>query len=141
MEPLLLWAILGLALVIGELLTGTFYLLMFGVAAFGAAAVAALGADFGVQALVAGLVAGAGCWGVHLWRRRDAANRMPALDVGQPAAFEVWIDRPARRARVRYRDALWEARVEGEALPEPGSTVYVEAAEGNTLRVSLRRPG
>ena len=36
MDEDLLWAILGLTLVIVELLTGTFYLLVLGVAAFGA---------------------------------------------------------------------------------------------------------
>ena len=37
MEHSLTWAIIGLVLVITELLTGTFYLLMLGIAAFGAA--------------------------------------------------------------------------------------------------------
>ena len=40
MSPALLWAIAGLALVIVELLSGTFYLLVLGIAAFGAAAAA-----------------------------------------------------------------------------------------------------
>ena len=40
MDPALAWAILALVRVIAELLTGTFYLLMLAVAAFGAAAVA-----------------------------------------------------------------------------------------------------
>jgi membrane protein implicated in regulation of membrane protease activity len=48
-EPYLSWAILGLILVIAELVTGTFYLVMLGVAAFGAAAAAYLGYDFPVQ--------------------------------------------------------------------------------------------
>ena len=52
MDPALLWAITGLVLVIVELLTGTFYLLMLGIAAFGAAATAWLGYDFPAQAIV-----------------------------------------------------------------------------------------
>ena len=40
-HPALLWAAAGLVLVIVELMTGTFYLLMLGVAAFGAALAAA----------------------------------------------------------------------------------------------------
>ena len=43
MDPALAWAILGLVLVITELVTGTFYLLMLGVAAFVAAAAAWVG--------------------------------------------------------------------------------------------------
>ena len=37
LDPSLAWAILGLTLVIIELVSGTFYLLMLGAAAFGAA--------------------------------------------------------------------------------------------------------
>ncbi len=43
MDEDFLWAILGLTLVIVELLTGTFYLLMLAIAAFGAALAAWLG--------------------------------------------------------------------------------------------------
>ena len=42
---------------------------------------------------------------------------MPSVDAGMPASFESWIDAGARLARVRYRGASWDARVEGaEAL-------------------------
>jgi membrane protein implicated in regulation of membrane protease activity len=135
-----LWAILGLALVIVELLTGTFYLLMLGLAAFGAALAAWLGQPFGVQAVVAAVVSAAGCYGVHVYRSRNIKEQMPSLDAGQPASFESWVDRGAGRARVLYRGAPWEALVEGDPAPEPGATVYVIAAHGNTLKVTARRP-
>ena len=38
MEHAIVWAVTGLVLVIVEVMTGTFYLLMLGIAAFGAAA-------------------------------------------------------------------------------------------------------
>jgi membrane protein implicated in regulation of membrane protease activity len=59
MDHGILWAVIGLVLVIVELLTGTFYLLMLGIAAFGAAAAAWLGLGFSSQSIVAALVAGA----------------------------------------------------------------------------------
>jgi membrane protein implicated in regulation of membrane protease activity len=133
-----LWAILGLSMVIVELLTGTFYLLMLGLAAFGAALAAWLGQGIAVQAVVAAVIAAAGCYGVHIYRAKNAKGQMAPLDAGQPASFEGWLDQGAGRARVRYRGAQWEARVEGE--PEPGATVYVVATHGNTLEVSTRRP-
>ncbi len=113
METWLAWGVLGLVLVIAELLTGTFYLLMLGIAAFGAAAAAGLGLVFAAQAVIACVVA---------------------------ADFESWIDSGARLARVRYRGAGWDARVEGAEALEPGATVYVLAADGNTLKVSKTRP-
>jgi membrane protein implicated in regulation of membrane protease activity len=101
MDLSLAWAIAGLVLVIVELLTGTFYLLMLALAAFGAAAAAWLGFEFPIQALVAAAVAGVGCWGVHLYRARDRGAKMAPIDAGMPASFETWIDSGSRLARVR----------------------------------------
>ena len=140
MDPALLWAVIGLVLVIVELLTGTFYLLMLGVAAFGAAGAAWLGYDFAVQSIVASVVAAVGCYGVHVYRERNKAEQMAPIDAGMPANFESWIDVGARLARVRYRGASWDARVEGAEALEPGATVYVVAADGNTLKVAKNRP-
>jgi len=140
MEHYLSWAIVGLLLVITELLSGTFYLLMLGLAAFGAALAAWLGFDFGVQAVAFLVVSAAGCYAVHAYRAKNSAQQMPSIDAGQPANFESWVDQAAGLARVRYRGASWDARLEGEAALQPGAVVYVLAADGNTLKVSARRP-
>jgi len=140
MDHSLAWAVIGLVLVIAELLTGTFYLLMLGVAAFGAAAAAWLGLGFGAQSIVAGLVAAIGCFGVHVWRGKNSKTQMAPIDAGMPASFEAWIDAGTRLARVRYRGAPWEARVEGAEAVEPGATLWVLAADGNTLKVAKNRP-
>ena len=131
---------MGLVLVIAELLTGTFYLLMLGVAAFGAAGAAWLGLGFGAQILVAALVSAIGCYGVHVYREKNRKHQMAPIDAGMPASFEAWIDAGGRLARVRYRGAPWEARVEGGDAVETGATLYVLAAEGNTLKVTKNRP-
>ena len=140
MDPSLAWAIAGLALVITELLTGTFYLLMIALAAFGAAAAAWLGQTFPVQSIVASVVAAAGCYGVHLYRAKSAGQKMAPIDAGMPANFESWVDAGARLARVRYRGASWDARVEGNEALEPGAVLYVVATEGNTLKVAAKHP-
>lgn len=144
MEEDFLWAILGLALVIVELLTGTFYLLMLAVAAFGAALAAWLGQPFGAQAVVAAVISGAGCYGVHLYRAKNAAQQMAPVDAGQPARFENWLDQGARLARVSYRGASWDAVVEvnpgNAAAFEEGALLYVISTSGNTLKVTDRRP-
>lgn len=136
----LLWAILGLALIIVELLTGTFYLLVLGIAAFGAALSAWIGQGFPVQVIVGSVIAVGGCFGVHVYRSKNATEQMESLDAGQPASFENWIDEGARRARVRYRGASWEALVDGDASPDAGAMLYVISTSGNTLKVTNRRP-
>jgi len=139
MDPALAWAILALVLVIAELLTGTFYLLMLAVAAFGAAAVAYLGQPFPVQSVVAALLGAGGCYGVHVYRARSSTKRMAPIDAGMPASFENWTDAGSRLARVRYRGASWDARVEGSEMLEPGAMLVVLAADGNTLKVAKSR--
>ena len=140
MDPALAWAILGLVLVITELVTGTFYLLMLALAAFGAAAVAYFGQGFPVQSVVAAAVAAIGCYGVHVYRARISTDKMPQVDAGMPANFENWIDPGARRARVRYRGASWDAHVEGSEALEPGAQLHVIATEGSVLKVDTRHP-
>jgi membrane protein implicated in regulation of membrane protease activity len=140
MEEDFLWAILGLTLVIVELLTGTFYLLMLGAAAFGAALAAWLGQGFGVQAVVAAVISVAGCYGVHVYRAKNEKGQMSPLDAGQPASFEIWVDPVARRARVRYRGTTWDALVDGDDAPDAGANLYVVSTSGNTLTVTTRRP-
>lgn len=73
MNAALAWAAAGLVLVIVELLTGTFYLLVLGMAAFAAAGTAWLGYDFAVQSIVGSVVAAVGCYGV--FTHRDGKQR------------------------------------------------------------------
>jgi len=140
MDEDFLWAILGLSLVIVELVSGTFYLLVLGIAAFGAALAAWLGQGFPVQAIVAAVIAALGCYGVHVYRTKNMTQQMPPVDAGQPASFENWVDEGARLARVRYRGASWDALVEGDALVDANAMLYVVTANGNTLKVTTRRP-
>ncbi|MGB5080441.1 MAG: NfeD family protein, partial [Burkholderiales bacterium] len=91
-------------------------------------------------AIAAAIVALAGVVGVHRYKRKMLPGRMRGLDVGQPAAFESWVNQGAGHARVRYRDALWDAQVADGAAAEPGEVLYVAAVDGNTLKVSKTRP-
>jgi len=142
METWLLWVVVGFVLVIAELLTGTFYLLVIGVGFFAAAVCAWLGANFLIQAVAGSAVAVAGAWLVHHWhegQRAKDAGRSNLLDRGQPVVLESWTNESAGIARVRYRGASWDARVNG-ARPEAGATLYIEGQEGSTLVVAAVPP-
>ena len=56
MEPYWWCAIVGIALVIAELITGTFYLLVIGIAALVGALAAYLNYSFGIQAVTAAAI-------------------------------------------------------------------------------------
>jgi membrane protein implicated in regulation of membrane protease activity len=140
MELYLVWAIVGLTLVMVELTTGTFYLLVLGVAAFGAAIAAWAGQDFPVQVIVAAVVAGVGSYWVHAYRAKNAAQQMAPIDAGQLVRFENWIDQGARLARVRYRGASWDARVDGSESIPGDAVLYVTSTNGSTLSVTAKHP-
>ena len=134
----LAWVVAGIVLIVAELATGTFFLLVLGIAALVAAAVAYGGGTFLVQVIVAGAIAIAGVFWIRARKKAMAVRVMPGLDVGQPVTLDSWVNRDDRRARVKYRDALWDAIVEGDFRGESGEVFYIRAAEGNTLRVAKR---
>jgi len=144
MELWLMWIVAGFVLVIAELLSGTFYLLVVGAGAFAGAVVAYAGGNALAQALAASIVAMLGAFMVHHWHVRNrAATPQGAnfLDRGQAVVLEGWVDENARVARVKYRGAWWDARVrDGQPHPPPGSTLYIESQEGNTLVVATAPP-
>jgi membrane protein implicated in regulation of membrane protease activity len=144
MELWLLWVIAGFVLVIAELVTGTFYLLVVGVGAFAGAVVAYLGGNALIQALAGSIVALAGAFAVHHWHLRNRATTPHGgnfLDRGQAVILEGWVDEKARVARVRYRGAWWDARLRGpEDHAAPGSTLYIDSQDGNMLVVGTAPP-
>jgi membrane protein implicated in regulation of membrane protease activity len=140
MADYILWAAAGLALAIAELVTGTFYLLVLGVAALAGALVAFFGLGFWGQALVSSLLAVSGVMWIHRRRQSMESKAMPSPDVGQPVTWESWLNQPDGLARVRYRGASWDARVVGDCTGEPGEMLYISAVDGNTLEVAKARP-
>jgi membrane protein implicated in regulation of membrane protease activity len=140
MDSYLIWLAAGFVLVIAELVSTTFYLLVLGVAAFAGAAAAWAGAGFGVQTLAAAAIALAGVAWVHQHRKTSKTPAMPSLDVGQAVHFESWVDQPAGMARVKYRGAQWDALLPAGESPAAGDVYYISAVEGSSLRVSKARP-
>lgn len=142
MDMTLWWAIAGIVLIIVEMLTGTFFLLVLGIASLGAAAVAWFGYSFWVQAVVTAALA---IVGVILVKRlpgkfggKNASASIQSLDIGQTVMLESWISEADGIARVSYRNAQWEAHIVGERVPG-GKLFYIRAVDGNTLTVSAQR--
>ena len=139
MEPWLMWVVAGFALIIAELITGTFYLLVIGIGAFAGALASWLGVNFIWQAVAGSAVALAGAFGVHHWHaatRKGDAGHANLLDLGQPVVLEGWTNESAGIARVKYRGTSWDARVPAAAKPAPGTTLYIEGQEGSMLIVA-----
>ncbi len=139
MEGYIWWAVIGMALIIAELATATFYLLVIGVAALAGSAMAYLNYSFWVQAVAAAAVATIGVVFATRYRASRAAPSGAALDVGQSVVFDSWVSEQDRLARVRYRNALWDALVLDTQSAEAGHMLYIQNVKGNTLHISRTR--
>jgi len=135
-DSYLYWVLTAIALVIVELLTGTFYLLVLGVAACGGAVLAYLGFSFGAQAGVATVIGIAGVAFVHRFRVKTGKDgkSINAIDVGQRVTLESWVNESQGLARVHYRGTLWDAKVTGER--GFGTTFYIRGMDGSTLHIA-----
>ena len=137
MDNHVIWWVLGLALVVAELFSGTFYLLMVAIGFAAAGVVAIAGGSVVLQLIVGaavGLVAVLGLHkvrGTHVDDKPDAArNRDLVLDIGESVHVSAW---DQRRAKVQYRGAQWDAHLaEGETSTAPGD-YRILGVEGSVL--------
>ena len=138
MSDYLMWLIAGLALIIIEVTSGTFYLLVLGIAAFAGALAAYLGAGALAQVACVGIFATIGLVAVNRWHqsRPTTTPQDRSLDVGQVVTLESWLDQNSKRVRVKYRGSTWDAELIGDANVQLNDMLYIRSAEGSELRVS-----
>lgn len=139
MDTYISWFVFALAALAAELFSGTFYLLILAAGLAAGGLVALLTDQQGLQATVAGLITLAG-WGLLFRNRRRLArikpHRMDSLDLGAAVTVREWQD--ASQARVHYRGADWQARLDGERGPE-GCRYVIVGQDGNTLIISQQK--
>ena len=123
MADWMLWAIGAGVLVIAELFSGTFYLLMIAIG-MGAGALTSLARiDMPGQMLVAATVAAIATLLLRrsrfgrIERRPASANPDVNLDIGQTISVPAWQDGVAR---VMYRGAMWDVELAPGESAEPG---------------------
>jgi membrane protein implicated in regulation of membrane protease activity len=133
-----LWWVLAGVLIVAELLSGTFYLLMIALGAAAAALAAHAGFSTTAQVATAAVVA-AGATALWHFRRARQPRSAPAasnadvnLDIGQTVQVAAW--REDGTAQVSYRGATWQVRHAGATSPEAG-THRIVAVHGNRLDV------
>ena len=132
------WVIGAGILVVAEMFTGTFYLLMIAIGlGFGALA-ALLGASGPLQTLTAAAVGLVATSVLHRSRFGRPAKANPNrdhnvnLDIGERVTVAAWHD---GRARVMYRGAPWDVELGPGAHAEAGEFRIVEI-QGSRLIVA-----
>src|SRR5690606_31100759 len=132
-----MWYWFGLAALalIGEVFSGTFYLLMFAAACVAAGLAAALGSAFPIQLIVCAVILVAGMlalrrFGVLKSRTDVSRNADVNLDIGQTVDVSSW--EPGGTAQVWYRGAHWQAQASSGVALRPGRHRIV-AVRGSQL--------
>jgi membrane protein implicated in regulation of membrane protease activity len=136
------WFVLAFGLLIAELVTGTFYLLVIALALASAGVAHLLGAALAVQLIVASAIG----FGGSLWLRRsrfgrlgrkEAADSVQHMDIGQIVRVDQWS--ASRTARASYRGALWDVELAAGEEAVPGEFV-IRDIQANRLIVTRRTP-
>jgi membrane protein implicated in regulation of membrane protease activity len=141
METWMFWLALAGIVVILELFTGTFYLLMIALGLVAGALVALMSTSMQIQMLIAALVGSVATITLHTsrfgWRARGEASRDPNvnIDIGQELKVEAWQDQGNGKyfARTKYRGALWDVELR-HAHGLPG-TYVIDEVQGSRLIV------
>jgi membrane protein implicated in regulation of membrane protease activity len=141
MDDYVFWFVLGSGLVIAELLTGTFYLLVIAVAFAAAGAVALLGGSIIWQLITAAAFS----LGGTLWLRqsrfgrrlrdRTSSDQVQNMDVGQTVRVDQWA--PNGTARANYRGATWDVELSAGEVAAPGEFV-IRHIHANRLIVAAK---
>ena len=136
MTPTVLWFVLAFGLLIAELLTGTFYLLMVSLGFVAGGVAAWLGATVVLQLVIgaaigiaATLILRRTSWGMKRLQGDAAGNPDVLLDIGQVVQVTEWQD---GTAKVHYRGCQWDATIEPGAVESAGAQV-IKAIRGSTL--------
>ncbi len=134
MNDWMVWLVLGGVIVIMELFTGTFYLLMIAIGFAAGALVAFLGWSIEAQLISAALIGTIAT--VSLRRSRfGVRNKVDAsrdpnvnLDIGQAIQVSTWNSTGAdtHTARTMYRGAQWDVQCVSKVGVLPGMYTIVE---------------
>jgi membrane protein implicated in regulation of membrane protease activity len=114
-ESSIWWLLTGAAVAV-ELMTGTFYLLMFAVGLAAAAIAAHLGASVTSQLVIAALIGGGAVIAWHFLRGKKMVGKNAEfnsdvnMDIGQTLHVDNW--QADGTANVKYRGANWAAQLQ-----------------------------
>jgi membrane protein implicated in regulation of membrane protease activity len=141
MDTWMIWLALAGVVVMLELFTGTFYLLMIAIGVLAGSVVAYFQGGLASQLLVAGIVGAIATIALHksrfAWKGQVDTSKDPNvnMDIGQFVQVSEWQDQGNGRwtSRTSYRGALWDVelpRGHGEA-----GRYQIEEVQGNRLIV------
>jgi membrane protein implicated in regulation of membrane protease activity len=139
MDAWMVWLIAAGLVVIFELFSGTFYLLMIALGLLAGALAALLFGSYALQFIVAAVVGVVATATLHKskygWRKNDSVTKNPNvnIDIGQAIHVADWQEQSTAvfTSRTSYRGAQWDVELHHSA-PYAGNFV-IEDVQGNRL--------
>ncbi len=131
------WLLTGAAVAV-ELMTGTFYLLMFAIGLAAAAMAAHMGMSVTAQLVIAAVIGGGSVIAWHFLRGKKMVGKNAEfnsdvnMDIGQTVTVESW--QANGTSSIKYRGATWTAQLQAGSSAESGSYV-IEQVVGSRLIV------
>lgn len=136
MTAWLLWLLISGSLIIAEVFTLTFYLLLAGIGALVASGMAASGFSGPVQILTMTAVTLIGCVFVHKLRPQNQHpdhRTNPNLNMDIGTTVHIASVHPDGKFSVMLRGARWDAIVENDAAPSADTAYTITKIDGSTL--------
>lgn len=131
----IIWIVVAVVLLGAEMLTGTFYLLVMGIAATVGAIAAWAGASLELQIGLAIAVAVIGAIIVSRWHKNRNKRNKPSDDNMEIGQIVVWEDTyPDGAWKVRYRGSQWQAQPVNSQV-DSGQPLVIVETRGNLLIV------
>jgi membrane protein implicated in regulation of membrane protease activity len=131
------WVLTGITVAL-ELITGTFYLLMFAVGLAAAALASHLGMSLSAQFVIASAVGGGAVIAWHFLRGKKMVGKHAEfnsdvnMDIGQSVHIEAWqVD---GTSNVKYRGSIWTAQLQAGSAADAGN-YCIEQIIGSRLVV------
>lgn len=135
MDPVIIWIVAGFLLIIGEMLTGTFYLLFIALGCFAAAGIAQLQMSLFVQSSMCGFIS---VLGVFLLRKPLQKRMLKTLEVQNDLGRTLTVDSAilsSKKGSVNYQGTIWNAENVGESSLQPGDQAVIVKVDGNILQI------
>ena len=131
------WVLTGLAVAV-ELMTGTFYLLMFAVGLAAAAVAAHMGLNVTAQLVIAAAIGGGAVIAWHFLRGKKMVGKNAEfnsdvnMDIGQIVHVDAW--QADGTANIKYRGASWTVQLQ-EGSASGAGNYSIEQVIGSRLVV------
>jgi membrane protein implicated in regulation of membrane protease activity len=137
MSPTLIWAIVGVALLIAEMFTGTFVLLFLGIAAIVVAGLRLIGLDhLSMEILIFAVVS---LLQVFFFRKKIkyAMSKTQTFSIDQEGKLILSVDVPAHsEVQITYQGSVWTAVNDTDQNMQRGERAKIMRTEGIKLIIA-----